>query len=195
MITPKAFWIFFALAFIGLLIVLIVGIILLTIFVDELTESRAIVSDLVGSWRNNSGDEFTGEATALLFVASIIPIGFDLISRMIIRYFSVGEMVKGIIRRINNGQRKYLVPFHTYLSILALGVGILHLRLSSCITNPLPEIGLILAGTLVGTGLLSTWKSVPTTFRKYLYQFHASLIVSGILFVILITGHAVMDLD
>ena len=106
-----------------------------------------------------------------------------------------GDTVKRFIRRANIIQRHYLMPLHTYLSILALGLGILHLTLSSCIANLLPELGLILMGVLVITGLLFKWKAVSKTFRKALYQFHASLIVSGVLLVILYTGHAVMDLD
>ena len=85
--------------------------------------------------------------------------------------------------------------FHTYLSILALGLGILHLNLSYCAANPFPELGLILSGILVATGLFFKWKAVPAALRKVLYQFHASLIVSGVLLVILYTGHAVMDSD
>ena len=81
------------------------------------------------------------------------------------------------------------------MSVLALGLGIVHLTLSSCVANPLPQLGLILSGVLVASGLLFKWKAVPNTVRKALYQFHASLIVSGILVVVLITGHAVMDFD
>jgi hypothetical protein len=195
MITQKQFWILLALAFIGLLIVFMVGIIFLSVFIYKPAESLLQISDLIKTRQNNTGDEFTGEATALLFGISIIPIVVDLITRKIFRYASGGEILKGIIQRINIGQRKYLIPFHTYLSILALGLGILHLGFSSCIENPLPEMGLLLAGTLVGTGLLSKWRIVPTVFRKYLYQFHASLIVSGLMFVILLTGHAVMDYE
>jgi hypothetical protein len=118
-----------------------------------------------------------------------------LISRTVIRYAPFGERVKGFIRRINNVQRKYLMPLHAYLSILALGLGILHLYLSTCAANPFPELGLILSGILVATGLLFKWKAAPTILRKALYQFHASLIVSGVLLAMLFTGHAVMDSD
>jgi uncharacterized membrane protein YidH (DUF202 family) len=113
----------------------------------------------------------------------------------VIRYMPFGEKVKGFIRRINNIQRKYLMPLHTWLSIMALGLGILHLTLSSCVGNPFPELGLILTGVLVTTGLLFKWKAVPSAIRKTLYQFHSSLIVLGVLLVILYTGHAVMGLD
>jgi hypothetical protein len=195
MITPKSFWQFLALAIFGLLIVLIFGFIILAAFADKLTISRFLFIDLLDSRRNSAGDELTGEVTAILFGASIIPIGIGLILRMMNKYVTVGEIGKGILRQINTFHQFFLVPFHTYLSILALGVGILHLTISSCVTNPLPEIGLFLAGILVGTGLLYKWKTVPTAFRKYIYKFHASLIVSGLLSVILLTGHAVMDVD
>jgi predicted ferric reductase len=190
------------LAFIGLVIVSLAGIALLAVLADELAENGWAVPNLMQAffayletWQNSTGNEFTGEATAWLFGASSVPVGVDLISRTVIRYAPLGQRVKGIIRRINNLQRKYLMPLHTYLSILALGLGILHLTLSSCVANPFPELGLILTGILVATGLLFKWKAVPSKLRKTLYQFHASLIVSGILLVILFTGHAVMGLD
>jgi hypothetical protein len=147
------------------------------------------------TWQDSTGNDFTGVATALLFGAAMFPVVVDLISRAIIRHVPVEERVKGFIRRINSIQRKYLMPLHTYLSIIALGLGILHLILSSCAANPLPELGLILSGILVVTGLLFKWKAVPSKFRKYLYKFHTSLIVSGVLLAILFAGHAVMDSD
>jgi hypothetical protein len=202
MITNKISWSILGLAFIGLTIISLAGFVLLAVLVDELAESGLAAPNFMQTYfsfrealQNNTGNEFTGEATGWLFGASGVPVGVDLISRTVIRYVPFGETVKGFIRRINNLQRKYLMPLHTWLSILALGFGILHLTLSSCAANPLPELGLILSGILVATGLLFKWKTVPTTFRKALYQFHTSLIVLGVLLVILVTGHAVMDLD
>ena len=202
MITQKTSWSILGLAFIGLVIVSLVGIALLAVIVDELAENGWAVPNVIQAssafletWQGSRGNEFTGEATASLFGAASIPVGIDLLSRTIIRYLPLGERVKGFIRRGNNLQRKYLMRFHTYLSILALGLGILHLNLSYCAANPFPELGLILSGILVATGLLFKWKAVPADLRKVLYQFHASLIVSGVLLVILYTGHAVMDSD
>jgi uncharacterized membrane protein YidH (DUF202 family) len=200
--TNKTSWSILGLAFIGLMIVSLAGIALLAVLVDELAEIGWAVPNFMQAyfayretWQGSTGNEFTGEVTALLFGASCIPVGVDLISRTIIRCAFFGNRVKGFIRRINSAQRKYLMPFHTCLSILALGLGILHLSLSHCAANPFPELGLILSGILVATGLIFKWKAVQTTFRKALYQFHTSLIVSGVLLVVLVTGHAVMDLD
>jgi len=48
---------------------------------------------------------------------------------------------------------------------------------------------------LVTTGILFKWKVVPAFLRKALYKFHASLMVTGVLLVILYIGHAVMGSD
>jgi hypothetical protein len=188
--------------FIGVLIISLAGIALLFVIVDELDESGRTIPGFVQTYfsfreamQNNTGNEFTGETTAWLFGASSIPVVVDLISRTVIRYVPIGGNAKSILRHINNIQRRYLLPFHTYLSIAALGLGILHLTLSSCIANPFPELGLILTGILVTTGLLFKWKAVPALLRKSLYKFHVSLKVTGILLVILFTGHAVMGSD
>jgi hypothetical protein len=189
-------------ALIGVMLISLAGIALLFVIVKELDESGWAVPNFMQAYfsfrealQNNTGNEFTGEATAWLFGVSSIPVGVDLICRTVIRYVPIGGVVKNFLRRINSLQKKYLMPFHTYLSIAALGLGILHLTLSSCIANPFPELGLILTGILVTTGLLFKWRAVPAFLRKALYKFHASLMVTGVLLVILFTGHAVMDLD
>jgi hypothetical protein len=202
MTTSKTSRSVLSLAFIWLTIISLAGFTLLAVVVDELAEIGWAVPNFMQTYfsfrealQNNTGNEFTGATTAWLFGASTVPVGVDLISRTVIRYVPLGETVKGFIRRVNNIQRKYLMRFHTWLSILALGLGILHLTLSSCLANPFPELGLILTGILVTTGLLFKWKAVPSKFRKTLYKFHSSLIVLGVLLVILYTGHAVMDSD
>jgi hypothetical protein len=202
MTTVKTSRSILSLAFTWLVIISLAGFALLAVVVDELAESRWAAPNFMQAYfsfraalQNNTGNEFTGATTAWLFGVSTVPVGVDLISRTVTRYAPFGERVKGFIRRVNNTQRKYLMPFHTWLTILALSLGILHLNLSYCAANPFPEMGLILSGILVATGLLFKWKAVPTTLRKVLYQFHTSLIVSGVLLVILFTGHAIMGLD
>jgi hypothetical protein len=189
-------------ALIGVMIISLASIALLLFVLHELDESGQAIPNFMQAYfsfrealQNNTGNEFTGEATAWLFVASSIPVGVDLISRTVIRYVPIGGRANSFLRHINNVQKKYLMPLHTYLSIAALGLGILHLTLSSCVANPFPELGLILTGILVTTGLLFKWRVIPAFLRKALYKFHASLIVSGILLTILFTGHAVMDSD
>jgi hypothetical protein len=202
MTTSKTSRSILSLVFVGLVIVALVGIAGFAVLANELAESGWAVPAFMQTyfsyreaWRQSTGNEFTGEATAWLFGASSLPVGLDLISRTAIRYLPLGDKVTAFIRRINATQRKYLLPLHTWLSVLALGLGFLHLTLSTCAANPLPEWGLILCGLLVATGLLFKWKAIPATLRKALYQFHASLIVTGALLLILFTGHVVMDAD
>jgi len=187
---------------IGLMVISLIGVTGLVILMDELVEEGWTPPRLIqGSFpfpqslAENSGDEFSGEATAWLFGASLIPVAIDLFSRAILRNVPLGEPVKGFIRRINKFQKKYLMWTHTLLSILGLGLGIWHLALSSCAANPLPELSLFLLGILVVTGLLFKWNAVPKSFRKFLFQFHANLIVSGVILTILFTGHVIMDFD
>jgi hypothetical protein len=202
MTTNKSPWSILGWTFGGLSIVALLGIALLVVLLEEIAEQGWVLPNvalsyfpILNAWQESTGNEFSGDATALLFGLSILPVAIDLISRGTIRYVPVGEKVKGFIRGANNQQRKYLMPFHTYLSMLALGFGILHLNLSSCIANPFPEWGLILSGVLVVSGLLFKWKAIPTKFRKTLYQFHTSLIVSGVLLAILLVGHMIMSID
>jgi hypothetical protein len=185
-----------------LMIVSLAGITLLVFPENGLAESGGVIPDILKTFINNSrplrdgiGNEFTGDATAWLFGVSSIPVVIHWISRIILRYIPIGESIKEVIQRINTIQRKYLMPFHIWLSTLALGFGIAHLTLSSCEGNVLPEIGLIIAGVLVATGLLIKLNLVPKSFRKALYQFHTSLIVSGLLLAILLIGHEAVSSD
>ena len=202
MTTNKNPWSNISLIFSGLTLISLAGISLLTVLAIKLAEHGLVFPNFLQSitayrtaWQNSTGNEFTGEATAWLFGISAAPVGLDLIFRTVIRHAPLGESITGFIRQMNKLQRKYLMPLHTYLSVLALGLGILHLYLSSCLSNPLPEIGLIISGVLVFSGLLFKWKAVPSSLRKLLYQFHSHLIVSGVLLTILVTGHAVMSSD
>jgi hypothetical protein len=194
--------VFLLLMALGLVTIILAGIGLTFLVLDELTEEGLAAPNIVRAffsngqnWPISTGDEFSGEATAWLFGASMIPVGLDLIFRFLLRLGFLGESSRGFIKQINCAQKKYLMPLHTYLSILALGLGILHLTRSSCALNPLPEIGLYISGVLVITGLLIKWKIAPQFIYKVLYKFHTSLIVSGILLVILIAGHSIMGLD
>jgi hypothetical protein len=176
-----------SLVFIGLLVISLVGIASLAVIIDELTKSGGSVPGFIqpyfiyrDAWQGGTGNEFTGVVTAWLFGISIVPVGIDWISRAIIQYMPFGDIVAAFVQRANIVQRKYLMPFHTYLSILAMGLGILHLTLSSCVDNPLPDFGLILFVILVVTGLLFKWNVVPKTIRKALYQFDCLRVFIGL---------------
>jgi hypothetical protein len=145
--------------------------------------------------QENEGNELTGQATGWLFGIACVPVVFCLSTGFINRQTFIPSRLKGSLRWFTRTNKKYLMPFHTYLSILAMILGVVHLIFSSC-PNPLPEWGLFIAGILVTTGLLIKLRFAAKLFPKaikYLYKFHASLVVSGILALILIAGHTLMD--
>lgn len=144
----------------------------------------------------NEGNEFTGQASGWLFGIACVPVIFCLMTRFInCRDFLQPRMKSalGWFARVNN---KYFMPFHTYLSMLALALASVHLIFSSCPLNPFPEWGLIGAGILVVTGLIIKLRlavKISPKLVKGIYQFHASLVVSGILVSVLLVGHILMD--
>jgi hypothetical protein len=149
---------------IGLVILMVAGIGLLVLFLDEAGEDGGGVANF---------------ANLLTFP----------------NFLRVGQENEGNewFARVNN---KYFMPFHTYLSMLALALAIVHLLFSSCPLNPFPEWGLIGAGILVVTGLIIKLRlavKISPKLVKWIYQFHASLLVSGILVSILLAGHVLMD--
>jgi hypothetical protein len=148
-----------------------------------------------GGGEENEGNGFTGQAAGWLFGIACVPVVFSLAARFINRRISLQSRLKGPLDWFTRLNKKYFLPFHTYLSVLALGLAIVHLVFSNC-PNPLPEWGLIGAGILVLTGLIIKLRIGPKIFpklTKWIYQFHASLVVSGILISILFAGHLFMD--
>jgi hypothetical protein len=141
----------------------------------------------------SKGNDTTGQAAAWFAGIGALPVAMDLVTRRVILQAPWNAINKARIGQFIKASRKFLMPFHTYLSILALTLGITHLFLSSCAGNPFPEMGLILMGILMITGLVFKFKLGPAVFRKWVYKFHASLIVSGILVTILLVGHTLMD--
>jgi hypothetical protein len=189
---------------IGLVFLMAAGIGLLFLLLDEASEDREFIAELsnlkpsslfVRSSQENEGNSFTGQAAGWLFGIGSVPIVICLAARLIRRRLSLGTRLKGTLDRFMRVNNKYFMPFHTYLSILALGLAILHLLFSSC-PNPFPEWGLIIAGILGVTGLIIKLKIATRIFPKavkYIYRFHASLVVTGILVFVLLVGHALMD--
>jgi hypothetical protein len=187
---------------IGLCILLTAGIGLVFLVLEQageggegLTKFRSLLSF---PWLSRTGEEneFTGQTSGWLFGIACVPVVFCLVSRQINRRISLRPRLKSALEwfaRVNN---KYVMPFHTYLSVLALVLAIVHLIFSSCPLNPLPEWGLIGAGILVATGLIIKLRIASKPFPKLIkriYQFHASLVVSGVLVSLLLAGHVLMD--
>jgi hypothetical protein len=189
---------------IGLVILMAAGIGVLVLLLDEIGDdgegiakftSLLTFPNFLRGGQENEGNEFTGQTSGWLFGIACVPVIFCLTARLISRRVSLRPRLKSALEWFTRVNKKYFMPFHTYLSILALALAIVHLMFSSC-PNPLPEWGLIGAGILVTTGLIIKLRIASKSFPKlvkYIYQFHASLVVSGILVSILLAGHVLMD--
>jgi hypothetical protein len=148
-----------------------------------------------GEGQENAGNGFTGQAAGWLFGISCLPVAFCISTRFINRQAALPLPIKRPLEHFARANKKYFMPFHTYFGILGLILGIIHLIFSSC-PNPLPEWGLIIAGLLVATGMLIKYRIAAKLFPRFvkrIYQFHASLVVTGILAVVLLAGHILMD--
>jgi hypothetical protein len=159
--------------------------------IAKFTSPLSFSSYLIGD-QESDGNEFTGLTSGLLFWISSLPIIFRLTTRLINRRVSLRPRLQGLFEWFTQVNNKYLMQFHTYLSILALALAVVHFIFSSCPLNPLPEWGLIMAGILVVTGLIVKLRIAPK-LKNRIYQFHTSLVVTGILLSVLLAGHVLMD--
>ena len=202
--TTTKYLLLFGGILIGLLILMAAGMGLLVLYLDEANEvrkdiamfiSRLPFSIPVRGGLENEGNEVTGQTSGWFFGIASLPVVLCLTTRYINRRISLPPHWKRLLEWFTGVNKRYFMPFHTYLSIFALAVATVHLIFSSC-PNPLPEMGLIIAGILIATGLaikLRITAKIYPKFVKRLYQFHASLVVSGILVTVLISGHILMD--
>ncbi|WP_027359898.1 hypothetical protein [Desulforegula conservatrix] len=141
----------------------------------------------------NDGNEVTGVVSALLLVVANIPVFFSLLIRMLISFMSLSDEFKNQLKRINQAQKKYLMPLHYYLNLFAILPILIHFRLSSCRSNALPEIGMIVMIIIAAAGAVLKFKFSPKIMRKGLYQVHTSPWAAGLLMMILFVGHSVVD--
>jgi hypothetical protein len=202
MTATKTFYLFGGIL-LGLVVLVAVGIGLLFLMIDEVGDDGIAITEFTSlmpfsfsrGGLENEGNGFTGQTAGWLFGIASLPVVLGLTARFISRRLSLQSRLKGSLEWFTRMNKKYLMPFHTYLSVLALALAIVHLIFSSC-PNPLPELGLIIAGVLVATGLIIKLRIAPKVspkLTKWIYQFHASLVVSGIFVSVLLAGHIIMD--
>ncbi len=186
---------------IGLIILIFGGLGVLTAVVDEISDNEERDLPFIfgspylpwGDRPESVSDELTGQLSAILFIAANSPIVFSLLAKQMTHRVPPQAGVKDVIQQLDRANRKHGMRFHTYLNLLAPAVSLAHLSRSTCQSNPLPEWGLVITGVLAVTGVIIKLRVAPRSLRKNIYQFHISLVVSGILLVILLSGHLVMD--
>lgn len=145
--------------------------------------------------KNEENNEATGQAAAWLLIAANLNVVLSLIIRGTTRYAALPAQINDKIKRLNQLQKKFLLPVHYFLNPLALGVAFIHFMsaTSACRASGLPEWGLVLMALITGIGVMVKFKLSPKSLRKNTYQIHTNPIPIALLLVILLIGHAVVD--
>jgi hypothetical protein len=143
--------------------------------------------------RGDKGNELTGESTAWIFAAANLPALLSLLVRGLIRNTGLAGNVKDRLKRFNQAQKRYLMPFHYLLNPLALLLAFIHFSLSHCRSSSLPEWGLAVMASLALIGMLIKFKVTPRGIRKTVYQIHTNPLPVGLLVIILLIGHSMVD--
>lgn len=141
----------------------------------------------------DKGNEFTGETTAWIFAAANLPVLLNLLFKALIRRSSLSESVRDRLKRFNQAQKRYLMPFHYLLNPLAVIVALIHFSLSICRSSALPEWGLAAMAVMAVIGMMVKFKVTPKSIRKTVYQIHTNPLPVGFLVVILLIGHGMVD--
>lgn len=143
--------------------------------------------------RGDKGNEFTGQAAAWIFVAANLSVTLSLFSRGLASRPQLSSKTKERIRRVNQIQKKGLMRFHYWLNPLGLLLAAIHFILSTCRSSPLPEWGLGGAATLVLIGSVIRFKLSPKRLRKAVYRIHTSPLSIGLVLLLLLIGHTIVD--
>ena len=145
--------------------------------------------------KNEKHNEATGQAAAWLLVAANLNVVLSLLIRGTTRYAALPAQINDRIKRLNQLQKKFLLPVHYFLNPLALGVAFIHFMsaISACRASGLPEWGLVLMALITGIGVMVKVKLSPKSLRKNTYQIHTNPLPIALLFVILLIGHAIVD--
>jgi hypothetical protein len=142
--------------------------------------------------RGDKGNEFTGQFAAWIFAAANLSVAFSLILKGIMRLPNLSTTTKDRIKFVNKSQKKRLMRLHYFLNPVAVMLGLLHFSLSSCRSSPFPEWGLAAASALALIGMLIKFNVLPR-IRKSVYKIHTSPVPFGLIFVVLLIGHSLID--
>lgn len=152
-----------------------------------------VYKELSHEIHDNDGNEITGELSAWLFAIANIPVLFGLLYRSINRFGSLTEMSKIRLKTLKKAQKKYLMPLHYLINIIALLLAIIHFSLSNCRSSSLPEWGLGLMACIVVVGIMLKLNITPKGVRKIFYKIHTSPLAIGLVVSVLLVGHSIVD--
>ncbi len=157
------------------------------------TTKNVTISGALLHPEKDKGNEATGEVAALLFAIANITIAISLASKAALKLSVLSTHTKERIKRINQTQKRFGMPFHYLINPLAIVLASVHFFLSYCRSTFLPEWGLFVVACLALIGLLIKFRIAPRAIRKWTYLVHTSPLVSASLLLMLIVGHSIMD--
>jgi len=143
--------------------------------------------------KDDKGNEFTGQTAAWIFVAANITITVSLILKTFVRFVSLENRTINRIKNFNKFQKKHLGNFHYLLNPLAVTLAFVHFSLSSCRSSALPEWGLLATLIIVLIGVAIKIKVTPKRIRKVFYNIHTSPLPFGVILIVLLIGHSIVD--
>ncbi len=143
--------------------------------------------------KGDKGNELTGETAAWIFAAANLPVLLSLLVRGLINGIAVAGELKDRLKRFNQAQKKFLMPFHFILNPLALLLAFIHFSLSQCRSSSLPEWGLAVMASLALIGMVVKFKVSPRNMRKTFCQIHTNPLPIALLVIILWVGHSIVD--
>jgi hypothetical protein len=143
--------------------------------------------------RGDKGNEFTGQSAAWVFALANLTVALSLLSKGLASRPQLSSKTKERIRKLNQIQKKGLMRFHYWLNPLGLLLAAIHFSLSTCRSSPLPEWGLGGAVTLVLIGSVIRFKLSPKSLRKTVYRIHTSPLFIGLVLIVLLIGHTIVD--
>lgn len=144
-------------------------------------------------FRDDDGNEITGQLALWLLVSANLTVFFSIIAKGVNRFFPLAEQTKSAVLKINQFQKKHLLRFHYVFNPLAMCIAVSHFLLSSCRKTALPEWGLLFMIIIAFGGLLIKFKAAPKPMRKIVYRLHTGFETFSILIILLVTGHLVVD--
>jgi hypothetical protein len=146
-----------------------------------------------GFGKEDEGNEVTGQIAAWLFVAANLTVAVSLLAKASIHVFSPRPETRAAIQKWNGRQKRLLMRFHYGLNPAAFFMGVIHFSLSGCRSSPLPEWGLILAGTTVFLGLAVRFRGTPKKVKPILMRLHSRPEAISLIAILLVVGHMMVD--
>lgn len=144
-------------------------------------------------FKDDDGNEVTGQTALWLLVVANLTITLSLIMKGLTRFLPLGLKANSLIKNFNHLQKKYLMKLHYFINPLALCIALFHFLLSSCCSSAIPELGLVLMLIVAIFGLMLKFKVSPKKIKRIVYRLHTSPAAFLVVVLVIFAGHMIVD--